>query len=76
VLIRILAPKVWNIAQKSLESARIPQTFRPPHDFHHNLDASKGTKDCTHKAIAAGIPTYLIDSDDAVPRRLVPGDSR
>jgi hypothetical protein len=39
---------------------------------HPYLANSKGTKDCARRAIAAGIPTYLIDGDgdDARPRRL------
>lgn len=37
---------------------------------HRFLPNSKGTKDAVQRAIAAGIPTYLIDSEDAVPRRL------
>jgi hypothetical protein len=35
---------------------------------HRDLKGSKGTLDCTRRAIAAGIPTYLIDNDrDDVP---------
>ena len=34
---------------------------------HRNLGASVNTKDCAAQAIAAGIPTYLIESDDGVP---------
>jgi hypothetical protein len=38
--------------------------------FHRFLANSKGSKDCARQAIAAGVPTYLIDSDRVVPRRL------
>ena len=43
---------------------------------HRTLEASKGTKGCAALAIAAGIPTYLIDADDGVPRRLRADDPR
>lgn len=35
-----------------------------------NLAESRGTKDCARQALAAGIPVYLIDGDDAEPRRV------
>jgi hypothetical protein len=44
--------------------------------LHRFLSNSKGTKDCVRRAVGAGIPTYLIDSDRAVPVRLSPGDPR
>lgn len=37
---------------------------------HRDLAASKGTKDCVRKAIAAGIPVWLIDREDGEPRRI------
>jgi hypothetical protein len=37
------------------------------------LDAR--TKDPARQAIAAGVPTYLIDSDEGRPRRLNAGDA-
>jgi hypothetical protein len=37
------------------------------------LDA--GTKDLARQALAAGVPTYLIANEQAVPRRLKEGDS-
>ena len=43
---------------------------------HRFLMNSKGTKDCARQAIEVGIPTYLIDSEKAVPRRLLADDSR
>jgi hypothetical protein len=44
--------------------------------FHHFLANSTATKDCARRAIAAGIPTYLIDGADARPRRLSADDPR
>jgi hypothetical protein len=44
--------------------------------FHRRLAWSRGTKDCVRRAIAAEIPTYLIDSEQARPRRLRAGDAR
>jgi hypothetical protein len=44
--------------------------------FHRAISASKGTKDCARRAIAAGIRTYLVASDQVEPRRLTAGDSR
>jgi YspA, cpYpsA-related SLOG family len=44
--------------------------------FHRAITASRWTRDCIRRALRAGIPTYLIDSDAAVPRRLRAGDAR
>lgn len=43
---------------------------------HRFVFNSKGTKDCARQAIQAGILTYLIDSDAAVPKRLTAEDPR
>jgi hypothetical protein len=43
---------------------------------HRYIFNSKGTKDCARQAIEAGIPTYLIDSEKAVPKRLLADDPR
>src|SRR5262245_38470256 len=43
--------------------------------FHRAISASKGTKDCARRAIAAGISTYLIATEAAEPKRLIAGDS-
>lgn len=43
---------------------------------HRFLAKSKGTKDCARRAIAAGIPTYLVVSDAVAPERLTAGDPR
>jgi hypothetical protein len=44
--------------------------------FHRAISATKGTNNCARRAIEAGIPTYLIDSDAARPKRLEAGDAR
>jgi len=44
--------------------------------FHQFLRQSRGTKDCVRRALEAGIPTYLVDSKEAQPRRLRAGDAR
>jgi hypothetical protein len=43
---------------------------------HRFIFNSKGTKDCARQAIEAGIPTYLIDSEKALPKRLRADDPR
>jgi hypothetical protein len=43
---------------------------------HRFLMNSKGTKDCCLQALAAGIPTWLIYSDDGEPKRLTRDDPR
>jgi hypothetical protein len=37
---------------------------------HKDLKNSKGTKNCVELCLKAGVPVYLIDSDDAEPRRI------
>lgn len=37
---------------------------------HKTFAFSRGTRDCARRAIAAGIPTYLIDAEAAEPRRI------
>jgi hypothetical protein len=43
---------------------------------HKLLMNSKGTRDCCLQALADGIPTWLIDSDDGEPKRLTADDPR
>jgi hypothetical protein len=38
--------------------------------FHPFIKNSRGTRDCARRAIAAGIKVFLIDGDDAEPRRI------
>jgi hypothetical protein len=42
---------------------------------HRDLASSRGTKDCVRRALKAGIPVYLIDDDDARPRRILDADA-
>jgi hypothetical protein len=42
--------------------------------FHRSLETSKGTKVCVKQALAADVPTYLIESDRGIPRRLEAGE--
>jgi hypothetical protein len=37
---------------------------------HRSLARSRGTKDCVERCLAAGIPVYLIDSEDGEPKRV------
>jgi hypothetical protein len=43
---------------------------------HRFLAKSKSTKHCVREAIAAGIPTWLIDSEEGEPVRLKADDPR
>lgn len=38
--------------------------------IHRDIRRSKGTRGCAMLAIRAGIPTWLLDSEDGEPRRL------
>lgn len=38
--------------------------------FHRDLERSKGTKDCVRRAIEAGIPVWLVESEEGRPRRV------
>jgi hypothetical protein len=44
--------------------------------FHRTLATSKGTKDCVRRALAAGIPVWLIEDDRGIPRRMEVDDPR
>jgi hypothetical protein len=37
---------------------------------HRDLAGSRGTRDCVRKCLKAGIPVYLVDGEDAEPRRI------
>lgn len=37
---------------------------------HRNLAGSRGTRDCVRRCLSAGIPVWLIDSDEIHPRRI------
>jgi hypothetical protein len=44
--------------------------------LHRDIKSCRDTKDCVRQALAAKIPTYLIDDDQGIPTRLVAGDKR
>ena len=44
--------------------------------LHRTIETSKGTKDCIRQAFAAGIPVYLIEDEQAIPRRIQAGGDR
>jgi hypothetical protein len=44
--------------------------------LHRSVGTSQRTKDCVRQAIQAGIPTFLIEDEQAVPTRLRPADPR
>jgi hypothetical protein len=44
--------------------------------FHRAISPSKGTKDCARRAITAGIPTYLVSSEEGEPKRINREDAR
>jgi acetylglutamate kinase len=44
--------------------------------IHRDLENSTGSKDCVRQALAAGIPTFLIDSAAVRPVPIKAGDAR
>jgi hypothetical protein len=44
--------------------------------LHRSIETSKGTRDCVRQALAAGIPVWLVEDDQAVPKRVLAGDTR
>jgi hypothetical protein len=42
--------------------------------LHRSIETSKGTKDCVRQALAAGIPVWLIEDEQGVPKRVQVGD--
>jgi hypothetical protein len=44
--------------------------------LHRSITTSKRTKVCIRQALAAGIPTFLIEDERAIPRRIEAGDER
>ena len=44
--------------------------------LHRRIEASKGTKDCVRQALAAGITGWLIEDEEAIPRRIQAVDRR
>jgi hypothetical protein len=44
--------------------------------LHRSIETSKGTRDCVRQALAAGIPVWLIESEEAIPKRVQADDKR
>jgi hypothetical protein len=44
--------------------------------LHQSIGASQRTRDCANQALQAGIPTFLIADERAIPSRLRPADPR
>jgi hypothetical protein len=44
--------------------------------LHRSIAKSKGTKNCVLHALNAGIPTYLVEDERAIPKRLETDDTR
>jgi hypothetical protein len=44
--------------------------------LHQAISTSQRTKDCVRQAIQAGIPTFLLEDERAIPKRVKPGDKR
>lgn len=69
-------PADWDRHGKAAGPVRNEQMVAAGADLclaiHRSIKTSKGTKHCAGQAIAAGIPTYLIDSEriPSSPRRL------
>jgi len=42
----------------------------------HRSTVDEGCRDLAQQAIASGVPTYLIDSQDGNPRRMTAGDGK
>jgi ABC-type sugar transport system substrate-binding protein len=72
-------PADWDRYGKKAGPLRNQEMVDAGADFviavHRSLAWSRGTRDLVIRALAAGIPVYLIDGEDAEPRRIrvVPG---
>ena len=44
--------------------------------LHRSIETSKWTRDCVRQALAAGIPVWLIESEEAIPKRVQADDKR
>jgi hypothetical protein len=67
-------PARWDDVGKSAGPMRNQEMIAAGSDFviavHRNLAYSRGTRDLVQRALATGIPVYLIDRDDGEPRRI------
>ncbi len=70
----------WHNCGRRAEPQRNAKMVRLNADLclapHRDPAATLGTKDCATRAIAAGILTYIVESDDGAPVRLEANDSR
>jgi ABC-type sugar transport system substrate-binding protein len=72
-------PADWEKHGKKAGPIRNAEMVAAGADFviavHRNLAWSRGTRDLVTRALAAGIPVYLIDGEDAEPKRIreIPG---
>ncbi len=77
ILAASLFPSLDRLGEDA-ETFRFREMIRARADLcvvvHRSLAATLGAKDRARQAIAAGIPTYLIDSEQAVPRWMREGD--
>jgi hypothetical protein len=71
-IVRAPYPADWLLQGKAAGPRRNQAMVDAGADFciavHRNLASSKGTKDCVRRCLKAGIPVWLIDSEDATPR--------
>lgn len=67
-------PANWEKHGKRAGPLRNQEMINEGADFviavHRSLAWSRGTGDLVRRALAAGIPVYLIDGEDAEPRRI------
>lgn len=67
-------PARWDDIGKGAGPRRNQEMIDAGVDFviavHRNLAWSRGTRDLVKRSLKAGIPVYLIDSEDGEPRRI------
>jgi ABC-type sugar transport system substrate-binding protein len=67
-------PADWEKYGKGAGPRRNAEMVAAGADFaiaiHKSLTRSRGTKDAVRRCLAAGIPVWLIDSEDGEPRRV------
>jgi hypothetical protein len=73
-------PALRQIILKELRQLSLKMTVQAGADLcialHRSFETSKGTKDCVHLALVAGIPVYLIEEEQAIPTWIGGGDTR
>jgi len=72
-------PEPWSALCQD-EPAAVHGSRSPGADLcialHRSITTSTRTKDCVRQALAAGIPTFLVEDERAIPRRIDAGDER